>query len=130
MLSEHAVQQRVRLEAARNGIHLWRNNVGACLDQSGRMIRYGLANESAQMNAYIKSSDLIGVRPTLVTQEMVGMIVGIMVAAECKPEGWKQRAGDERAAAQAKFHEIVRAVGGIAGFTQSVDDFRKLVGIS
>jgi hypothetical protein len=129
MLSEHAVQQRVRLEAAKHGVHLWRNNVGACIDQNGRMIRYGLANESAQMNKHIKSSDLIGIRPTLITQEMVGMVVGIFVAAECKHEGWEPRPNDVREMAQEKYHSIVRAAGGIAGFTQSVADFHKLVGI-
>jgi len=55
--SEAAVQTRVRLEASRKGCRLWRNNLGATMDDKGNFIRYGLANESRQMNNYIKSHD-------------------------------------------------------------------------
>ena len=63
--SEAFAQSQVLLEAPRVGARLWRNNVGACEDKTGRIIRYGLANESKQQNAICKSSDLIGIKPIL-----------------------------------------------------------------
>lgn len=59
--SEAAVVNNVTLEASRAGARLWRNNVGDCKDERGRLIRYGLCNTSKQMNEQIKSSDLIGI---------------------------------------------------------------------
>lgn len=123
MLSESAIQQRVRLEAARRGWLIWRNNVGACVDQNGRHIRYGLANESAAMNETIKSSDLIGIQPVLITPEMVGTVVGVFTAIECKHGGWKLTAGDKRGKAQAAFHDLVRSVGGKAWFANNTESF-------
>lgn len=119
MMSESAIQQRVRLEAARRGMQLWRNNVGACVDQNGRHIRYGLANESAAMNDIIKSSDLIGIMPVFITPEMVGTVLGVFTAIECKHEGWKLTPGDKRGQAQAAFHDLVRSVGGKAWFANT-----------
>jgi hypothetical protein len=46
MTSESVVQQRIRTEIARLNIDLWRNNSGACEDKTGRVIRYGLCNDS------------------------------------------------------------------------------------
>jgi hypothetical protein len=113
---ESAVQQRVQLELARFGALVWRNNVGACEDKTGRIIRYGLCNDSAQLNARIKSSDLIGVTPVTITQDMVGKTVGVFTAVECKHSDWHMTPGDKRAQAQLRFIELVRSVGGIGGF--------------
>ena len=46
---EQAVQTRIRLEASRKGARIWRNNVGACVDNKGNFIRYGIANDSKQI---------------------------------------------------------------------------------
>lgn len=113
--SEAAVQARVRLAAARVGVHLWRNNSGAATDASGRLVRYGLANDSARINAVLKSPDLIGLDR-----------FGRFVAVECKRAGW-QYSGTEREQAQAKFMTIVRSAGGAAGFVQSEGDFHAIV---
>lgn len=125
--AESTVQTLTRIEhcnATRGQI--WRNNSGAYLDEHGQMIRYGLANESKQENALIKSSDLIGITPTLITEQMVGYYLGVFTAYEVKPEGWKQQPSDKRALAQAKFHDIVREACGYAGF---VTDPRDIYGI-
>lgn len=116
MKSEEAIKQATRLFAAQLNITAWRNNVGACTDVNGRLVRYGLANDSAQMNKAMKSSDLIGITPMLIRPEHVGRVFGVFTAIETKHEGWKQTPSDEHAAAQAKFHAIVRDAGGFAGF--------------
>jgi len=113
--SEAAIQTRIRLEASRAGCRLWRNNVGGTYTEDGSFIRYGLANESKQMNDSIKSSDLIGIRPVLITPQHVGQILGQFVAREVKPEGWRYCA-NKREAAQLRFLELVFSLGGDAGF--------------
>lgn len=109
--SEAAVQQLVRLEASRLGIWLMRNNSGACKDETGRMIRYGLCNDSAQLNKVIKSSDLIGIRPVIITPDMVGHTIGQFVAREVKRPGWSYR-GTDREVAQQAFGQLVLKLGG------------------
>jgi len=61
--SEAAVQNAVRMEAARRGARVFRNNCGCLTDERGNMVRYGLCNESTKINRIIKSSDLIGISP-------------------------------------------------------------------
>jgi len=122
MVAESAVQTQQRLEAARMGLLLYRNNVGACEDKTGRLIRYGLANDSAEQNRHIKSSDLIGMTTVVVTSDMIGRRVAVFTAAECKRSDWQFSQADERACAQLRFHEIVRAAGGFAGFVQKPGD--------
>ena len=113
--NEATVSNNVRLEASRLGARLWRCNTGAYQDQSGRMVRYGLCNESKQMNENIKCSDLIGIKPVLVTQGHVGSTIGQFVARECKAGDWKYR-GDDHELAQLRFLELVVALGGDACF--------------
>lgn len=119
--SESNVQSRVRLEAATKGLHLWRNNVGAtpaeCPHCHERLqpVRYGLANDSAKMNRVIKSSDLVGIRPRLVTPDMVGTRIGQFVAREVKAEGWFY-SHTEHERAQRRFIELVVSLGGDAQF--------------
>lgn len=113
--SEAAAQQRIRLEAPHHGVRLWRNNVGACMDDRGNHIRYGLANESTAMNKVVKSSDLIGITPMTVKPEHVGGVIGVFTAIECKRPGWKYRANG-REQAQLSFMQIVIGLGGFAQF--------------
>lgn len=113
--SEAAVQAAVRVEAAGKGVRLWRNNVGALLDARGVPVRYGLANDSAALNKVIKSADLIGVRPVLITEAHVGGTIGQFVSRECKKVGWTY-GGDDHEQAQLNWANMVLAAGGDAGF--------------
>jgi hypothetical protein len=122
MSNEAVVQQQVRLALARMGAQAWRNNTGACTDDTGRLIRYGLCNESAQMNAQIKSSDLICIVPITIQPYHVGRTLGIFTAIECKKSGWHLTPGDKRGQAQKRFIDIVHGVGGIGGFATGPED--------
>ena len=117
-LSEAATQAEVRLAAPRHGGVLWRNNVGAWQDPAGHWTRYGLANDSAKLNAHVKSSDLIGFTP------VDGRAV--LTAIECKRGDWKW-SGSKREVAQQRFHNIVRVGGGIPGFARSAAEFEALL---
>lgn len=120
--SEARVQSEVRLEAARYGVHLWRNNVGVLTDDRGRPVRYGLANDSAQLNAVLKSSDLVGWRPVVVTPDMVGRTLAVFCARECKAEGWTFR-GTDREIAQQRWLDMINQNGGDAAFVSGLGSF-------
>ena len=115
--SEAAVQNNVRLEASLKGCRIWRNNVGAYSERKPPTpgTRWGLCNDSPQMNKVIKSADLIGIRPVVITPRHIGCTLGIFIARECKPGGWQYTA-TEHELAQLKFLELVAAMGGDASF--------------
>lgn len=113
--SESARQSLVRLEASRKGLRLWRNNLGAVHTDDGRFIRFGLANDTKQMNKIIKSSDLIGIRPIKILPHMVGWTIGQFVAREMKHANWVYSATEDEIA-QLKFLELLAAMGGDAAF--------------
>ncbi len=113
--SEAAVQAAVRLEAARKGVRLFRNNVGTLVDSRGVPVRYGLANDSKQLNEVMKSADLIGWRPLLIEPRHVGTIVAQFVSREVKAVGWHYT-GADREPAQLAWAQLVTAGGGDAAF--------------
>ena len=113
--SEAWAQSALRIEASRKGVKLFRNNVGALADKTGRFVRYGLANDSAAQNATIKSGDLIGIRGVLVGPEHVGHMMGIFVSREMKAPGW-QYTGTDREVAQLNWINLINSCGGDAAF--------------
>ena len=119
--SEAAVQAKLRIRAAQLGAALWRNNSGACKDETGRMIRYGLGNDSTRINAEWKSSDLIGIIPRQIEAHHVGQVWGVFAAVEVKAPGWTAPKND-REIAQGNFISTVLGLGGYAKFAQSVED--------
>lgn len=120
--SESFTQSVVRLEAPQHGVLLFRNNVGVLQDKTGRPVRYGLANDSPQMNDRLKSADLIGVRKVTVTASMVGTVIGQFVSRECKPPGWRYR-GSGREPAQMAWASLITSYGGDAKFTTGTGSF-------
>lgn len=109
--SEARVQDEARLLASKMGWRLFRNNVGVLKDERGVPVRYGICNDSPAMNKRIKSSDLIGIRPVVITLDMVGSTIGQFVAREVKKSGWKYK-GTEHEAAQLAFGTLIIGLGG------------------
>lgn len=121
-MRESAVTSHVRLAAAQLGITLWRNNCGGFYDEQGRFVRYGLGSE-----AKLASSDWVGIRPVLITPEMVGSVLGVFTAVEMKAEGWQFNKNDKHLLQQKHFIDIVNQNGGMAGFAQSTEDFYRII---
>lgn len=113
--SESRQQSLIQLEAARQGIVLLRNNVGALKTDSGRMLRYGLANESKERNKLLKSADLIGIKPVPITPAHVGMVIGQFLSIECKEQDWTWT-GNAHEQAQHRWAQYVTRFGGEARF--------------
>ena len=123
MKDESTVSDEVRLKASQLGWRLWRNNVGVAVDKRGIPVRYGLCNESKRMNTKTKSSDLIGIRPVVITQDMVGTTVGVFVAVEVKKSTWKW-SGSPRELAQNNFLDIVNKLGGHGVFMNNTENLK------
>lgn len=115
---EGRVQSEVRLAAARKGIYLFRNNVGAGKMESGNFVRYGLCNDSAKLNKQVKSGDLIGWEPVKITCEMAGSTIARFTSVECKRSGWKF-AGTLEELAQVSWATLVNGQGGRAIITDN-----------
>lgn len=113
--SEAWASSAIRMEASQKGIPLFRNNVGALKDERGRLVRFGLANDSKQVNEVIKSGDLIGCRRVTIQPHHVGHVFGQFVSREVKEPGW-QYSGEGREPAQLAWINLILAHGGDASF--------------
>lgn len=113
--SEAARQQAVRVEAAQKHGRLFRNNVGVVTKDTSLHLRFGLANDSPQLNKKIKSGDLIGCMPVVIRPEHVGYTIGRFTSREMKEAGWKYT-GTPEEQAQRKWAEIIISLGGDACF--------------
>lgn len=126
LAGEARVQSLVRIEAAQAGVWLTRNNVGAFMDpESGRLIRYGLANESKMQNQAVKSADLIGFRKRVILASDVGSTIAQFVSRECKAEGWRYT-GTGREKAQTAWRDFITTNGGDAAFASGPGSFNHL----
>lgn len=113
--SESRIQAEIRMAESLKGNTLWRNNRGAFQDKTGRWIRYGLLNESKQVGDKWKSADLIGIRPVLITEDMVGTVIGQFYSIEVKREGGKVHDG------QTNWRDLVNHLGGYATIKDRAD---------
>lgn len=128
--SEAYAQQQARLQIAKLGGMSWRNNVGANKTKETHVcpachfkfeikqapIRWGLCNDSHQLNEKIKSSDLIGIMPRLVTPQMVGITIGQFISVETKKPGWKY-VGNDHEVAQLAWLQLIAGKGGVSMFS-------------
>lgn len=110
MRTETDVQNLTRLAVQAAGGVAWRNNRGALPDERGIPVRFGLANDSSQLDRTFKTGDLVGIGPG-----------GLFVMWECKPPGWRWR-GTDREVAQWNAIKYVRERGGRAGFVTHPDE--------
>ena len=127
MKSEAVVQEELRLVAARMGTPLWRNNNGACKDETGRMIRFGLGNDSAKLNSVWKSPDLIGITPITIRQCHVGRVLGLFTGVEVKREGWTPSPTNSRENAQGACLTDIAKLGGLAMFCDSAEYYERTI---
>lgn len=123
-MTEGDVLNSIRIEGAKIQMLLWRNNTGALQDEHGRLVRYGLGNDSTASNKLIKSSDLVGIWK------------GQFVSVECKASGWNdpfapdsRRKPTDRERAQRAWLDLVAREGGCACFATCWDDVRRQFGI-
>lgn len=114
-MKETELTKLLQHEASLSGHMLWRNNTGCMFDKTGRMVRYGLGNDSAKTNAYLKFPDLVGIKKTIITQDMVGKSIGVFWGIEVKRTGWKYK-GTSHEIAQKNGIDLINSLGGIAEF--------------
>lgn len=111
-MSESKITREVQLHF---GPHpdkrLWRNNVGQLQTKEGTYVRYGLC---------VGSSDLIGLQSIVVTPDMVGKRLAVLVAIETKT--MKGRAREEQVA----FLNTVAQAGGLCGIARSIEDAERI----
>lgn len=109
---ETDILAKCRLMLSALGAIGWRNNVGALKDKKGRPVRYGLCKGS---------SDWIGFYPVKITQDMVGKVIAVFTAIECKAD--KGIVSPE----QKNFLDVIRKHGGISGIARSDNDCDKIL---
>ena len=110
---ETSLMQDIMFHLSRAGATVFRNNVGMAKTEDGRQIRYGLIKGS---------SDLIGWTPVVITQDMVGMTVGIFTAIEVK-----SLKGKGPTEAQENFIRQVNNAGGIAGIARTEQEAENII---
>jgi len=120
-MAESSIQAAIRLAASQRGWRLFRNNVGVMTREDGVPVRFGLANDSKQMNQQYKSGDLIGIMPIVITPEHIGHTLGIFTSIECKHPDWRPTPSDERYQAQKRWADLVLSLGGYATITNRSD---------
>ena len=111
-MTEAAIQAEIRKNLCRGNVRLFRNNVGAAKDATGRLITYGLAKGSA---------DLIGWVTREITTDDVGTKIAQFVSIEVKSPTGKPRPD------QVHWAAVVEGAGGIAGIARSVEDAQKII---
>lgn len=114
MTAETPLQKTIRLNAQKTyDCYLFRNNSGAFQDKTGRLIRFGLGNDSKAVNKALKSSDLVGFLPC----RGLAVIIGV----ETKAPGWKWK-GDAREVAQLHWLQLLNDNGGLGFFATSWEE--------
>lgn len=125
-MKEANIQQLIRLKATELNATMFRINVGKGWTGNGtkKHTNGDITIKNARpfsTGVPVGYSDLSGVKPVIITPDMVGKKIGVAVFAEVKTD--KGRVRDE----QVNFIERMQSLGAIAGVVRSVEDFEKLI---
>ena len=77
---ETKIQNKIMMDMSKKGYLVWRNQVGLFKTMDGRTVNIGIKG----------SSDLMAVKPTVITPDMVGQTVAVFVAVEVKTATGRQ----------------------------------------
>ena len=77
---ETKIQNRIMMDMSEKGYLVWRNQVGLFKTLDGRTVNIGIKG----------SSDLMAVKPTVITPDMVGKTLAVFVAVEVKTATGRQ----------------------------------------
>ena len=77
---ETNIMNKIMLAMSKKGYLCWRNQVGLFKTLDGRTVNIGIKG----------SSDLMAVKPTVITPEMVGQTLAVFVAVEVKTATGRQ----------------------------------------
>jgi hypothetical protein len=119
-MNEKAIQSTVMLAASQAGLTIWRNNTGQAWTGDATRLKDGsvlIRNPRPLHVGLCKgSADLIGIRPVVVTPEMLGQTLAQFTAIEVKtPRG-------KLSEPQARFLAFVESKGGLALVARSARD--------
>jgi hypothetical protein len=137
-VSEITLVKLMMLSASENGARVFRNNVGmgwAPAGSGSNIVRTRVAKKvtlypgdvlvrkARPLHAGLVkgSSDLIGWKPLIISEKMVGEPIAQFVAAEVKTERGVMRDG------QQEFIDLVNLHGGRAAVVRSIDDFNRFM---
>lgn len=119
-MKEAAIQRAVMLAASQAGMTVWRNNTGMAWTGKATKRADGsvLIHQARPLHAGLckGSSDLIGLKPVTVTEDLVGQTIAQFVALEVKTPSGKTTSE------QQQFLTHVRSRGGLAIVARSAAD--------
>ena len=133
MTPEAKATEVVRLSAPIHNSRIFRNNSGACVDDTGRLIRYGLGNTGEKNTKNLKFGDYIGITSIIVTPDMVGQTIGVFTNLEIKPDGHMQKtltaacSQGTREYYQWQTCQFVKSLGGFGGFVCNENDVKEVL---
>lgn len=78
--AETNIMNKIMLAMSKKGFLCWRNQVGLFKTLDGRTVNIGIKG----------SSDLMAVKPTVITPEMIGQTLAVFVAVEVKTATGRQ----------------------------------------
>lgn len=125
MNQETKIQNAQMLALSDAGCLVFRNETAGCW--VGKVIHKDAQTITLKDYRMIKaglcegSSDIIGIAPVTITEDMVGQTLGVFLADEVKtPKGRPTKE-------QLRFIEAVQNAGGIAGIARSVEEALELI---
>ena len=134
MTKESNIQREIMLACSAQGDTVWRNNVGKGWVAPPDRTTFAPKRMTITINrgdVVLRepyritwglcpgSSDLIGIRPVVITPEMVGQTIGVFVALEVKKPGGRVTKN------QQQFLDHVNDLGGIGVVVRGAGDLRR-----